>query len=183
MQNITSANSMNFNERNYNTRVNKTPSPDILKTIDDVALQYLLKVQAREKWPPSLIDLNNYIYSVAVSENHYLDQLIENKDGNNKKQTELSRWLAYLQDSINRTRREIAHIMTITECRMKNQYTKKQKDRLRKKFGDIKDTTLDYKLIFLKHDLKAKSEKMKPHRNKMETKCLNRKFACDPKSL
>ena len=74
MQNITSANSMNFNERNYNTRVNKTPSPDILKTIDDVALQYLLKVQAREKWPPSLIDLNNYIYSVAVSENHYLDQ-------------------------------------------------------------------------------------------------------------
>ena len=118
MQNITT-DSMNFNERNYNTRVNKIPSPDILKTIDDVALQYLLKVQAREKWPPSLIDLNNYIYSAAVSENHYLVQLIEHKDGNNKKQTELSRWLAYLQDSINRTRRDIAHIMTITERRMK----------------------------------------------------------------
>ena len=31
MQNIISINSMNFNERNYNTQVNKTPSPDILK--------------------------------------------------------------------------------------------------------------------------------------------------------
>ena len=35
MQNITSTNSMNFNNRNYNIRVNKTQSPDILKTIDD----------------------------------------------------------------------------------------------------------------------------------------------------
>ena len=67
MQNITSINSMNFSERNYNTRVNKTPSPNVLKTIDDVALQYLLEVHAREKRPPSLIDLNNYIYSAAVS--------------------------------------------------------------------------------------------------------------------
>ena len=67
MQNITSINSMNFSERNYNTRVNKTPSPNVLKTIDDVALQYLLEVHGREKRPPSLIDLNNYIYSTAVS--------------------------------------------------------------------------------------------------------------------
>ena len=103
MQNITSINSMNFNDRNYNTRVNKTPSPDILKTIDDVALQYLLEVQAREKRPPSLIDLNNYIYSAAVSVNQYLGQLIENKEGNTKKQTELPKWLNHLQESINRT--------------------------------------------------------------------------------
>ena len=121
MQNIISINSMNFNDRNYNTRVNKTPSPDILKTIDDVALQYLLEVQAREKRPPSLIDLNNYIYSAAVSVNQYLGQLIENKERNTKKQTELPKWLNHLQESINRTRRDIAHIITIKECRIKNQ--------------------------------------------------------------
>ena len=125
MQNITSINSMNFNDRNYNTRVNKTPSPDILKTIDDVALQYLLEVQAREKPPPSLIDLNNYTYSAAVSVNQYLGQLIENKEGNTKKQTELPKWLNHLQKYINRTQRDIAHIITIKECRIKNQYTKK----------------------------------------------------------
>ena len=51
-----------------------------------------------------------------------------------------------------------------------------------KKFGDIKQATLDYKLIFLKHDLKAKAEKVKHHRNMIETKCLNRKSACHPKS-
>ena len=89
MQNITSINSINSNEWNYNTWVNKTPSPDILTTIDDLAVQYLLEVQAREKWPPSLIDLNNYIYSVAVSVNQYLGQLIENKERNTKKQPKL----------------------------------------------------------------------------------------------
>ena len=89
MQNITSINSINSNEWNYNTWVNKTPSPDILTTIDDLALQYLLEVQAREKWPPSLIDLNNYIYSAAVSVNQYLGQLIENKERNTKKQRKL----------------------------------------------------------------------------------------------
>ena len=46
---------------------------------------YLLEVQAREKRPPSLIDLNNYIYSAAVSVNQYLGQLIENKERNTKK--------------------------------------------------------------------------------------------------
>ena len=52
-----------------------------------------------------------------------------------------------------------------------------------KKLGDIKQTTLGYKLILLKHDLKAKSEKIKHHKNMIETKCLNRKFACHPKSV
>ena len=84
MQNITSINSMNFNGRNCNTRVNKTPSPDILKTIVDVALQNLLEVQAREKRLPSLIDLNNYVYSAAVSINQYLGQLIKDKERNSK---------------------------------------------------------------------------------------------------
>ena len=186
MQNITSINSMNFNERNYNTRVNKTPSPDILKTIGNVALQYLLEVQAREKRPPSLIDLNNYIYSAAVSVNQYLGQLIKNTEGNAKKQTELPKWLNHLQESINRTQGDIGHTITIKECRIKNQYTKKQiklKDCLRKKIGDIKQTTLDYKLILLKHDLKAKSKKIKHNENMIETKRLNRKFACNPKSV
>lgn len=76
--------------------------------------------------------------------------------------------------------------MTINECKIKNQYTEKQiklKDRLRKKIGDMKQTTLDYKLILLKLDLTSKSEKMKQHRNMTETKGLNKKFASDLKSV
>ena len=42
----------------------------------------MYEVQAREKRPPRLIDLNNYIYSGAVSVNQYLGQLIEKKEGN-----------------------------------------------------------------------------------------------------
>ena len=68
MQKVTSKNSMNFNYINYNTWINVAPFPDILKTAD-VALQYLLEVQARERRPTSLTDLNNYIYSAAVSVN------------------------------------------------------------------------------------------------------------------
>ena len=76
--------------------------------------------------------------------------------------------------------------MTINECKLKNQYTKKQiklKAHVRKKFGKINQAFLDHKLILLKHDLKAKSEKMKHHRNMIETKHLKRKFACGPKSV
>ena len=46
-----------------------------------------------------------------------------------------------MQESINRTRRDVAHIMIINKCKIKNQYTKKQiklKDHLRKKIGGIK---------------------------------------------
>ena len=77
--------------------------------------------------------------------NQHLGQSIENKEGNTKKQTELPKWLNHLQESINRARRDIGHIITIKECRIKNQHTKKQiklKDRLRRKFGDIKQATL-----------------------------------------
>ena len=89
----------------------KAPSLDILKTIDDVALQYLLEKQAREKRPQSINDLNNYIYiySAEVLVNQYLCQLMENKKGNTKKQTELPKQLNHLQESINRTE-EILHI-------------------------------------------------------------------------
>ena len=59
MRILTSINLINSYEGNYNTRINKIPSPDILKTMDDIARQYLLEVQAREQRPPSLIDLNN----------------------------------------------------------------------------------------------------------------------------
>ena len=105
--------------------------------------------------------MNNHTYSASASVNQYLGQLIENKEGNTEKQTELPKWLNHLQESINRTRRDIAHIMTVYECRIKNQYTEKQiklKDRLRKKIGNIKQTTLDYKLILLKHDLKNRTK-------------------------
>ena len=50
-----------------------------------------------------IIDLNNYICFAAVSVNHNLGQLIENKEGNTKRQQELPKWLIYLQESINRT--------------------------------------------------------------------------------
>ena len=79
-----------------------------------------------------------------------------------------------MQESINKTRRNIAHIISINDCRRENQYAKekiKLKDRLRKKFGDIKQTALDYKLILLKYDLNTTSEKMKHQRSKQKI-CL-----------
>ena len=47
----------------------------------------------------------------------------------------------------------------------------KLKDRLRKKFGDTKQTALDYKLILLKYDLNTTSEKIKHQRSKQKI-CL-----------
>ena len=90
----------------------------------------------REQRSPSLTDLNDYIYFAVVSVNQYLGQLIQNKEGDIKKTIKLPTWLSHLQESINRTRRDIRHIMTIHECKIKNQNTRKQiklKDCQRKK--------------------------------------------------
>ena len=76
-----------------------------------------------------------------VSVNQYLGRLIKNKEGNTKKQPELPKWLNHLQESINRTRRDIAHIMTINESRIKNQYSKNQiklADRLRARLHEAR---------------------------------------------
>ena len=54
--------------------------------------------------------------------NQYLGQLIQNKEGSTKKQPELPKWLTHQQESINRTRRYIEHIMAINEWKIKNQY-------------------------------------------------------------
>ena len=89
----------------------------------------------REQRSPSLTDLNDYIYSAVVSVNQYLGQLIQNKEGDIKKTIKLPTWLSHLQESINRTRRDIRHIMTIHECKIKNQNTRKQI-----KLKDVKGT-------------------------------------------
>ena len=78
IQNISAINLLNFNERNYNSRINKTPSPNILKTIDNIASQYIREIQVRKQQPPSLIHVNEYIYSAAISVNPYLRLLSEN---------------------------------------------------------------------------------------------------------
>ena len=110
IQNMSAINLLNFNERNYNSRINKTPSLDILKTIDNVASQYIRETQVNKQQPPSLIDVNEYIYSAAISVNPYLRLLSEN--------TPRFKW-NYPQESIYKTQRDIGHIMTITERKKK----------------------------------------------------------------
>ena len=110
IQNISAINLLNFNERNYNSRINKTPSPDILKTIDNIASQYIRETQLRKQQSPSLIDVNEYIYSAAISVNPYLRLLSEN--------TPRFKW-NYPQEFIYKTQRDVGHIMTIIERKKK----------------------------------------------------------------
>ena len=75
--------------------------------------------------------------------------------------------------SIDKMRRTMGHILTILDCKQTNQYTMKQlriKNRLKKKFGNLKIKTLNYHICLLKHDLKAKSKKIRYHKNMIETK-------------
>ena len=64
-----------FNERVYNNPINKNPSVELLKIIDDIASNYLIENHKEGVKPASLIDFNNYIYSSAITVNQHLGQL------------------------------------------------------------------------------------------------------------
>ena len=78
-----------FNERVYNTRINKNPSIKLLKIIDDVASNYLIENHKEGVKPASLIDLNNYIYSSAITVNQHLGQLNKFQQSYSNKKTDL----------------------------------------------------------------------------------------------
>ena len=140
-------NQIKINERIYSTRVTKRPSPDILKTINEVILEHINQKERNELYSPHLIDINNFVYAAAISVNQYLGQLTEKKQKFDEKKSEYPKWITNIQTSIDKMRRTMGHILTILDCKQTNQYTMKQlriKDRLKKKFGNLKIKTLNY---------------------------------------
>ena len=133
--------------------------------------------------PASLIDLNNYIYSSAITVNQHLGQLNKFQQSYSNKKTDLPKWLNNLQHSIDKTRQEIGHIITLKECKTSNTYTKNQlkiKYRLNKEYTNLKQRILEYHLC---HSLKAKSAKMKYQKKLIETKRINRQFSSNPNNV
>ena len=68
---------------------------------------------------------------------------------------------------------------TVINCKKTERFTKHQKtlrENFRKKYGNTKQKTLDFKLTLLKQELKATCKKLKTQKRNHERKPINRRF-------
>ena len=103
-----------------------------------------------------------------------------------KNKPKFPRWLTQLEESITYLRKTIGQLTVIIKCKQANTFSKHKKSLLqkfRKKFRNTAIPNLQSKLYISKQKLKAKSEKLKYHKNLFERKSINHKFSCDPKSV
>ena len=80
-----------------------------------------------------------------------------------KGKLDMPKWIYHLEGSISWLRREINQINVLIKCKTEKQFTTHQKLLLNifsKIYGNTKMTTLEFKCIILKQDLKIKTEKL-----------------------
>ena len=75
---------------------------------------------------------------------------------------------------------------TVINCKKTERFTKHQKilrENFRKKYGNTKQKTLEFKLTLLKQELRATCKKLKTQKRNYKRKLINRKFFNNPKSV
>ena len=158
----------------------KKPNEEELTLINLIAKEYLDKERGNKQL--SFEITNSLIYSCAVTLKQHLSD-VNLKSTNNAKSTK-PKWMVQLSDKINRLRRDIAHTELIQKC--KNSYTASQKrirNRLIRKFRNIKQNTLIYHLKCLKQELKATFSHLNYQKKVSERKRINKLFANNPSSV
>ena len=124
------------------------------------------------------------IYSSAVTLKQHLND-ITLKSSNDRKSTE-PKWVVQFTTKINRIRRDIAHIELIQKCKQTNSYTANQKrirNRLIRKYSNIKEHTLTHHIKCLKQELKATSSGLNYQKKVSARKRINKLFFTNPRSV
>ena len=92
---------------------------------------------------------------------------------------DMPKWIYQLEESISGLGQNINQITLLIKCKTEKQFTVHQKcllDKFFKKHGNTKITTLTFKCIILKKDLKSKTEKLKYQKKIIECKKINKLF-------
>ena len=150
-----------------NIYVRKKPNKEELSLINLIA-----KETSSEQLSFELI--NSLIYSSAVALKQHLND-ITLKSSNDRNSTE-PKWVVQFTTKINRIRRDIAHIEFIQKCKQTNSYTANQKrirNRLIRKYRNIKQHTLTYHIKCLKQELKATSSRLNYQKKVSERQTIN----------
>ena len=93
------------------------------------------------------------------------------------------KWVVKFTTKINRIRRDIAHIELMQKCKQTISYTGNQKrirNRLIRKYRNIKECTLTYHIKCLKQELKATSSRVNHQKKVSECKRINKLFSTNP---
>ena len=178
-RNYDTINRKSINERTFSTKTIKHPSDDVLKVIDRLAKRKLSQIEN-----PSYLDINVLLYTAAVTTKEYLNDL-SNRYTEKTPKAEMPQWITNIKDKIIRIRRTIGHLTTIISCNKTIIFTnhqKKLKEKYYKKYGHTKVHTLDFKLNVLKHNLHAKSVRLKYQKKRFNRKFINWKFSTNRKA-
>ena len=169
-------------ERTELTTVRKKPNEEELSLINLIAKEYLDKETSSKQLSFELI--NSLIHSSTVTLKQYLNDTTL-KYSNNRISTE-PKWVVQFTTKINRIRRDIAHNKLIQKCKQTNSYTANQKrirNRLIRKYNNIKQHTLTYHIKCLKQEQKATSSRLNYQKKVCERKRTNNLFSTNPRSV
>ena len=147
----------------------KKPNEEQLSLINFIAKEYLEKEKSSKQLSFELI--KSLIYSSAVTVKKYLNNTTL-KASNHRTFME-TKWVVQFTTTINRIRRDIAHIELIQKCKQMNSYTANQKrirNRLIRKYRNIKQHTSTYHIKCLKQELKATSSRLNCQKKVSERK-------------
>ena len=167
-------------EKVYSTNCSKTLSDDTIKVIDFISINKL-----NEVIKPNFFDINVLLYTAAVTANEHMGDLKE-KANQRPKTYNPPKWITNIENKINSLRKTIGQLTTVINCKKTERFTKHQKklrENFRKKYGNTKQRTLDFKLTLLKQELKATCKKLKTHKKSHERKSINRRFFNNPKGV
>ena len=96
----------------------RTLNDDIIHAINTVAEECMLILEQT----PSYIDINNILYTSAVTVNIYLNCARERKLKIEKKPEK--RWIVNLEERINSIRQRLSHVYPVIQCQQNGTFTK-----------------------------------------------------------
>ena len=167
------------NDRLIYTKANKTITKETLQAANVVIKEHLNTIDS-----PTLWDVNCSIYSIALACKELNDDIKEINNQQRKKDE--PKWIVNLKNSIERTRKLIAHTQVVIKCTKDNNFTQHQrnlKNKLFKKFRSKRVEVFQTKLTILQQELKSKTERLRYQKKLFERKRINRQFAANPKKL
>ena len=147
-------------ELHYNTnRINKKLDEKVISTINDICGEAVKSLAHIDYW-----HVNYIIYVAAIAYKEFKNGIISCPPKSTNERIQTPKWITQQEVSIINTRQIIVQLEVVITCKQENKVTKHQInifEKFRKKFGNIRTSTLSYKLIMLKQDLKSKSRKLK----------------------
>ena len=172
---------LRLDEREYETRVNRTIKRDTMKNINFIVGQHLK--QASHDTGISFWDLNVSYYSAAVTVLQQEGLLKEIKNANRNVKPG---WQMQLEQQISSYRRQLAFVDLILYCKKEGKYTKDQcniEHKLKKWYGRMSVENLIRIRTELKQKLAVAAEKLRRKKMVKERDMIIQKLSMNPKAV